>query len=252
MTNRIAIFSLLAVAAGAHGQDSSGFPISTDRPSFSDGTAIVPKGRWQLEVGYTNTKFDGSQLETFGETLFRFPVSDRFEIRLLNLTYGRITGGGEAEGWQDGALGFKYKLVNGGPKRPEWTLVGLTTVPSGARVFRQDKYQPTLKLAGYLQLDPTTGVGWNLVASSLAAGDDRFSQYAVSGYVAKTLNAKAAVFAELYRVMPTAKDGPDADFADAGVTYLLNKATQIDFRVGTGFNSGRDGSWFGFGIAYRF
>lgn len=242
MTNRIAILSLLAVAAHASAQDQ----ISTDRPSFSDGTAIVPKGRWQLEVGYTNTKYDGSRLETFGETLFRFPVSDRFEVRLLNLTYNRATG--SVEGWQDGAIGFKYKLVSGAPRRPEWTLVGLTTVPSGSRAFRQDKAQPTVKLAGYLQLDPTTGVGWNLVASSLVG----YEQYAVSGYLSKTLSAKTSVFAELYRVMPTAKDGPNADFADAGVTYLLNKATQIDFRVGTGFNSGRDGSWFGFGISYRF
>lgn len=246
--NRTLFFALAAISANAIAQDT----ISTDRPSFSDGTSIVPKGRWQIEAGYTNTKFDGSRFETFGETMFRFPVSDRFEIRLFNLTYGRATGGGTTEGWQDPAVGFKYKLVSGALHKAEWTLVGLTTVPAGSREFRQDKTQPTVKLAGYLQLDATTGVGWNLVASSLAAGDTRFGQYAVSGYVSKALNAKAAVFGELYSVMPTTKDGPDASFADAGVTYLLNKNTQVDFRVGTGFNSGRDGSWFGFGIAYRF
>jgi len=252
MMNRTLFFALLAVSASAGAQDNSVPPISTDRPSFSDGTAIVPKGRWQIEAGYTNTKFDGSRLETFGEAMFRFPVSDRLEIRLLNFTYGRATGGGTVEGWQDPSIGFKYKLVNGSLHKAEWTLVGLSTVPAGSREFRQKQTQPTVKLAGYLQLDATTGVGWNVVASSLVADDTRFGQYSVSGYVSKTLSDRTSVFGEIYRIMPEAKDGPDANFADAGVAYLLGKDTQIDFRLGTGFDSGRDGAWFGFGIAHRF
>jgi len=239
----VAIFPLSFALA----QD--GFPISTDRPSFSDGTSIIPKGRWQVEMGYTNTQFRRSRFETVGEMLVRLPVSDRMELRLSNVGFGRSS---DADGWLDPVVGFKYKLLNGSLGKPEWALIAQTTVPAGSRDFRQDETQPTVKLAGYLQLDPLTGLGGNLVASSLSDGTDRFGQYAVSAYLTRSLNSRTGAFFEMYHVTPTAKDGPHSTGFDAGVTYLVDKATQVDFRIGSTFDPGRDGTYFGFGIGYRF
>ncbi len=68
---RIAWLALLfATAATARPQSASDFPIVTDRPSFSDGPFIVPRGRWQVETGVAATNIGGGvRLNTFGEAL---------------------------------------------------------------------------------------------------------------------------------------------------------------------------------------
>lgn len=240
---------LIATMAGtAFAQD--GFPITTDRPSFSDGTLIVPKGRWQIEAGYTFNDVNGSRFETYGELLFRLHLSDRAEFRLSNVTWGRSS---DVDGILDPILGVKLKLQNGVVgKSPDLALILQTTVPAGDQVFRVDRAQPTAKLAFYQQTDATTGFGGNLIAADLGIDSVRFTQYAASLYLAKTLNAKTSAFLEVYRLMPLSDGGPDANFADAGVAYLLNPQTQIDFRLGTGFDQNREGWFLGFGVAYRF
>lgn len=238
----------------ALGVCQSGFPITTDRPSFSDGTLIMPKGRWQIETGYTFADVDGARFETFGEVLLRFPFSDSVELRVSNLSFGRASGTAtRVDGLLDPILGMKYKFQNGVTgKSPDLALVVQTTVPAGDKAFRVDRYQPTAKLAWYLQTDALTGVGSNILVSDIGLDSARFSQWAASFYIARTLNPKTAAFAEVYRVMPLSDGGRDGTFVDSGVTYLVNQSTQIDFRLGTGFDRKRDGWFAGAGIAWRF
>lgn len=236
------------MAGSALAQD--GLPITTDRPSFSDGTLIVPKGRWQIEAGYTFNDVNGSRFETYGELLFRFHLSDRAEFRLSNVSLGRSS---DADGILDPILGVKLKLQNGVTgQSPDLVLILQSTAPAGDRAFRVDRAQPTVKLAFFQQADATTGIGGNLIASDLGIDSGQFTQYAVSVYLAKTLNAKTSAFLEVYRLMPLSDGGPDANFADAGVAYLVNPRTQVDFRLGTGFDQERGGWFFGLGVAYRF
>ena len=232
--------ALLLFGAMAHAQ--SEFPITTDRPSFSDGPLIVPLGRINLEMGYTYFEAAGTRTHTLPEVIFRLPLNPRFELRLVNLTYGST---GDLQGLFDPQIGFKYKLADG------LALVATTTVPMGSDDFRVDDTQPTVKLAWYTQATEADGFGGNLNVSFL--GPERgFTQYAASLYWSRTLNAKMGTFLEFYRLMPAADGGPDANFVDAGVTYLLNPATQLDFRIGTGFDRGRDGAFVGVGVSYRF
>lgn len=244
------LLSLLATSV-VHAQDARpGFPISTDRPSFSDGPLIVPRGRVNLETGYTSYEAAGVRTQTIPEFLLRIPVDARTEIRLVNLTYGSVSGAGT--GLLDPQIGVKVKFLDGvAGRRPDLALVAVTTLPSGTRPFRVNDTQPTAKLAWYYQATGVDGFGGNLNVSFLGL-ERSFTQYAASLYWSRTLNPKAATFLKVYRLMPLADGGPDADFVDAGVTYLLNPATQIDFRVGTAFNRSRDGAFFGAGVSFRF
>lgn len=246
------LLTTCGTAGSAAAQD--GFPISTDRPSFSDGTGIIPKDRWQLESGYTFSKAGSTEFQSIGELLLRFPLHERVELRLSNLGFGRAnSAGGGGEGLLDPILGVKYRFQTGvAGKTPDLAVVVQSTIPAGSNDFRIRRSQPTLKLAGYYQLDADDGAGWNVVWSSLGPNGGSFEQWAVSGYWSRSLNAKTGTFAEIYHLMPVSNGGPNATFADAGVTYLIDKATQVDFRVGTGFNQRRDGWFIGAGIAFRF
>ncbi|MGV3618436.1 MAG: transporter [Fimbriimonas sp.] len=253
---RIATLVLtLLVAKAAAGQSDlrPGFPITTDRPSFSDGTLIVPKGRVNLETGYTYFEAAGARTQTLPEIILRMPLADRLELRLVNLTYGDVAGGGnDLRGLLDPQIGFKLKLLDGvAGRRPDLALIAVTTLPIGSDDFRVDDSQPTFKVAWYQQATGVDGFGGNLNVAFL--GPNRaFTQYAASLYWSRTLNAKTGTFLEVYRLMPVADGGPDANFIDAGVTYLLNPATQLDFRVGAGFDRGRDGAFVGAGVSFRF
>jgi hypothetical protein len=60
-------------------------PIVTDRPSFSVGPGMVPRGCIQFETGYTFSFEDAHpnvKTHTFPETLVRIGLTDRVEFRL--------------------------------------------------------------------------------------------------------------------------------------------------------------------------
>lgn len=252
MNRSVFCLSLLSVVAVIHAQD--GFPISTDRPSFSDGTGIIPKGRWQIETGYTLSKVDRSEFQSIGEVLLRLPLSVQLELRLLNFGFGRANAaGGGASGLLDPSLGIKYRFQTGvAGKSPDLALVAQTTLPVGSEDFRVRRSQPSLRLAGYQQLTAVDGIGAEVGYSNLGPSGANFGQWAFSAYWSRTFNAKTAGFAEIYHLTPIAQAGPNATFVDAGMTYLLSRAIQIDFRIGSGFNQKRDGWFMGAGVAFRF
>lgn len=246
-----------AIATGALSQTTpppSGFPISTDRPSFSDAASLVPVGRWQLEMGGTYFKVGEAELGQFPELLIRYPVNDRFELRLVNVNY-TLFEGGHGSGFQDPGIGFKLRLSRANRKaagEPDLALVGLLQVPAGGPGLRADAVQLTIKLAAYLPVGAADGLGGNLAVSDFEPRNAPFTQYAASLYWAHTFDARLASFVEVYGLTPLSNSGGKGAFADAGFTYLLNGATQIDIRYGSGFNQSRDGQVVGAGIAFRF
>ena len=231
-----------------------GFPIATDRPSFSDNSSLVPMGRYQIETGGTYFRVGRSDFGQGPEFLLRVPLTDRFEIRLVNVNY-TVFEGGHGSAFQDPGVGFKYRLSRADRRptgEPEVTFVGLLQVPVGGGSLRADTVQPTAKIAAYLPLTATDGIGGNVLVSFYAPNDARFTQYAASLYEAHTFSSRLASFVEVYGLTPLGPNGGKGAFADAGFTYLLNKRTQIDIRYGSGLNQGRDGQFAGAGIAYRF
>ncbi|MHB8637939.1 MAG: transporter [Fimbriimonadaceae bacterium] len=246
---------VVILAPGLAFAQTSAYPISTDRPSFSDAASLVPVGHPQVETGFTYTGFSAGHTVTVGEALFRYAVACRFELRVSNVTDQFVQLGGSASGLVDPAAGFKYKLVDGvytgHNRRPDVTLVGQTSLPGGAPAFRVDRAQPTGLVAWAYNLDSSTTVGGNFVASDLGAARARFTQYAASLYASRGITSAVTLFGEVYGLFPEAAGGSSALFGDAGAAYLLNVRTQLDFRVGAGFNAGRDGMWVGAGVSYR-
>lgn len=210
-------------------------------------------GRWQIESGATFFRTGGSEFVTLGETLLRLPLNERTELRLGNLGFGRANAaGGGGEGLLDPVLGVKFRFQAGtAGQSPDLALVVQSTVPLGGPDFRVKRAQPTLKLAGYYQATAVDGLGWNVVWSSLGKDQTRVDQWAVSGYWSRTINARTGTFVEVYRLLPGGRGGRDSNYADAGIVYLLDKATQIDFRLGTGFDQRREGWFIGAGMSFR-
>src|ERR1700722_7902313 len=81
---------LAAVTAAALGQGqppTTDPEIITDRPDVTESSVVVPKGSLQLENGLTWTNDHGQRTLDLSETLIRFGLSDRTELRIVAPNY---------------------------------------------------------------------------------------------------------------------------------------------------------------------
>ncbi len=243
--------------------------ISTDRPSFSDGTGFVPVGHFQLETGYTYTFRDRDGVETHRhngpEVLARIGViNDRLELRLIASGFSWIhtDDHGEvstAQGWNDLALGLKLKLTDQDRWLPRVVLGAQTTLSIGTGAISNQLPEPTLKLIWSYDLGQSLGDSWNSLTLggnlNLAwptTSGDRFTQGQASLYLAFPLLPRTTGFAEYYVIGPNSKGADAAHYTDLGATYLLTDRIQLDARVGVGLNHEADNCFAGVGISFLF
>lgn len=238
--------------------------IVTDRPSFSDGVGIVPEGHFQLETGWTLTYRDDDTGETTRnngpEIAARLGlIKDRLELRFLTAGYAwsdfDADNGGDsnAEGWNDLAIGAKFRLCDQDGLLPNIAMSATTTIPSGSEEFSTRHWDPTFKFIWNYDLGSGLGLGGNLNLSVPSTRDgDHWEQFQGSVYVTYAPTSDLSFFAEYFMMTEFTEDGGTAPGVDFGVQYLLNKTTAIDFRVGFGLNDTADDFFIGAGIAFLF
>lgn len=258
-----------AVAAAA-----SPLVISTDRPSFSDGTGIVQLGHFQLETGYTYTHRDRSGVESDRqngpEMLGRVAIiDDRLEFRVSWSGYVDTTtktGGVQthADGWSDVTLGVKLKLFDQAQLAawaPRIAVEAQSTIGAGGQEVSTQEEEPALKFLWSYDLGTSWGEkysGWtvggnlNIAWPTSGEGTAHFEQLQASIYVNAPLFDKCTAFAEYYALCPNTDGGDAAHYADIGAVYLLNNRVQLDARVGFGLNSEADNFFAGVGISFLF
>jgi hypothetical protein len=76
------VFWILSVGAYIlNGQQAS--EIVTDRPDVTEASTVVPKDGLQIENGFTQTSDHGTGTPDLSESLVRYGLSDRTELRFL-------------------------------------------------------------------------------------------------------------------------------------------------------------------------
>lgn len=74
--------SLLITSLFANSQKLD--PIQTDRPDQTETAAIVPKGMFQVENGFSFQRKDANNSSfSLPSTLWKYGVNDNFELRLI-------------------------------------------------------------------------------------------------------------------------------------------------------------------------
>jgi hypothetical protein len=91
---------LIVIGPGlAAGDNPPPPPIATDRPAVTDSSVVVPPGSLQGENGFTETVSQGQRSVDGPETLLRFGVASKTELRLTAPNhFSQVTG---AEGALD-------------------------------------------------------------------------------------------------------------------------------------------------------
>jgi hypothetical protein len=113
MLARISTALLALILAGMlplHGQNQptsvDAVPIATDRPAVTNSSVVVPAGSLQGENGFLETGSQGQSVLDGTESLVRFGVAKRAELRLMvpDYFYNLNTGDRSGSGFGDFAV----------------------------------------------------------------------------------------------------------------------------------------------------
>ncbi len=245
-------------------------PLVTDRPDFTESTEVVPAGHVQLEMGYTFTyDSDGKDRvlsHTAPELLLRISLSDRMELRIgwegytveedkfVGTTRGgrSVTREDSFDAASDLSLGMKMKLFEQDGWRPHLGFIAGVSLPSGSREVSSGDVDPGFVLLWAYDLSDELSVAGNVGVSVPTENAHRFVQASASLSLAVGLSDQWGAYVEYFGLYPNTDATHDAHFLNGGLTYLVHKDFQIDFRVGVGLNEEADDFFTGIGFSWRF
>lgn len=236
--------------------------INADRPGIADGSNVVGKGHFQVELGiqWENHDADGVKDRLVAvPALLRYGVNEQWELRIE-------TAGAYAheevdhqnfDGYQPTSVGAKYHFLEGkGTKRPSLGAIARVFPSSGSSAFSNDRTQFDVRLAADWDLKP--GSVWtlnpNIGVASYDAGDG--SSF-TAGLFATTLSynptPKLSYFVDTGLQSPEEKHGKTQMIIDGGAAVILGSNLQLDLSAGTGvlgYDAPRP--FVGAGISVRF
>ncbi len=266
MTLRTATLVLgmgFALTAPALAQDFSGLPdpLVTDRPDFTESTATIPRGHFQIEGGYTFTRQGDEDASSLGELLLRVGTGERTEARFGIGSYGRIDpgvpGSSNLSGYEDPFIGLKIRLNASDPNLlppgiPQMALLLSTSVPVGSDELTSDEWQPEGKLGLSWDLTDVLSLSSNLIYGYPSDGDERFHQLGATLSTSFSLTDRLGAYVEAYGFNKESLNGSSTTYLNGGLTFGVSNDVQLDIRVGAGLDDPSPNWFAGVGGGVRF
>jgi hypothetical protein len=233
------------VSAGPPAAQPADELINPDRPGIADGSAVIGRGRFQLETGFQQefrNDGGGTQRTSFLPTLVRVGITSRWEARLESNTFTDVRSSATASqspatsGLAPVSFGAKFHIQDSaGLRQPSVGAIVRVFPMSGTSTFHTKRVTGDVRLAAdwdvsaRLSLNPNAGVAFyeddshRFTAGLIAVTLSYFN-------TAKTINP----FVDMGAQVPEAPSGEASVIFDAGVAYLPGRNLQIDASVGAG------------------
>lgn len=236
--NRIVclLFSLAAAHAFAQEKAKPTEPIATDRPDFTESALVVPFRWLQIESGLTYATGRRYRSLSGMETLLRFGIGPKAEVRVALPDYNDVRVNGRTiRGFGDAYFGAKFELG------PVWngtdvSLIPAVFLPSGNRDFSSGAIDPEVKLC----LSSDLGGPWSLSAMeyvSFPTVDRRHvTTFQQTVSLGRDLGRGFALFAEYAGTF--SHDASANHIFHTGVTYRPSRDSQFDVHGGNSFVAG--------------
>jgi hypothetical protein len=222
-------------------------PINTDRPAFTDSSVVVPKASLQIENGFLETSTLGQQSFDFPETLFRFGVSDKMELRFTAPDYDQnfYTGTVFGSGWSDLAVGIKQQL---GPFHGvDLSLIASLSFPTGGHSVSSHGYDPALQLPWSRKLSANWTTAGMLSVYWPTQRRSRNTTGQATLLLDRQLTKPWDAFVEYAGDFP--QHGGPEHILHFGTAYKLKPHQQIDFHFGIGLSSAAPDRFIGLGYS---
>jgi hypothetical protein len=243
---------LAAVTIAAYGQSPppEAVPeIVTDRPDVTESSIVVPKGSLQFENGMTWTNDHGQTALDLSETLVRFGVSDRTELRIVVPNYlDGLTGRASASGFGDVAVGIKQQL---GPLQEGFDLsvIAAVSLPTGAERISSHGFDPFIKFPWSRNLRAGWSIGGMQSIFAYIEAGGRNLTWEPTFYIEKAITKPWDAFVEY--AVDFAQRGGSKQIAHAGTAYRIASRQQVDFHFGFGLSHSAPSWFFAAGYSFR-
>ncbi len=245
--NRKYIILALLFTSLSYGQEKE--PIATDRPDQTETPAIVPKGMFQMENGFSyeknNSHEDGFVLPS---SLLKYGLNDNFELRLI-LEYSTSKLDGQTiSGLNPVLVGMKVKICDEKGIIPKTSLIGHVLLPNlASNDLKADHVASTFRFTMQHSLTDKISLGYNLGAEWDGITPDATFIYTLTTGFA--LSEKSGAYVELYGF------APEQDIAyhsfDGGFTYLLSNNFMLDVSGGFGLTEEAPDYFGALGFSFR-
>lgn len=231
----------------ASGQNPTPTPINTDRPAVAASSVVVPDGSLQFENGVAETTSQGQRTFDGPETLLRFGVGSKTEIRLTVPDYFIPIASEASSGLGDLSIGVKQQL---GPVGGfDVSLILSLSFPTGSKGFSSHGYDPSLQLPWSRSLSPNwTAVGM-LSVYFPTQGDRRTEIGETTFLIDRQLTKTWDAFVEYVGDFPSS--GGPRHLIHFGTSYKFKPQQQVDFHFGAGLSSAAVDHFVGVGYSFR-
>jgi len=222
--------------------------ITTDRPAITDASTVVPAGYFVFENGFAQTSSQGQNVVDAPESLVRFGLTAKTELRFTAPDYFNDFSAGSVSGWGDLSLGVKQQLF-ATKSNFDASLVVSLSFPTGAHAISSHGYDPSVLLPWSVPLSKNwTAAG---MFSVLWPTVDRRRNVTgqASFYLDRQITGKWDAFLEYGGEYPQ-RGGPQ-HIIHAGTSYKLTPNQQLDFHFGFGLSAAAPDHFIGFGYSFQ-
>lgn len=231
----------LAMPASASADD----PIATDRPDFVESSAVVGKGRLQVESSVEverNGSDDERETVWSTPTLLRFGVTDSIELRvesdgaLRQRTSAPGSTGATERGYADLSVGMKWHAMDARDQLPSVAVLLHADLSTGSAAFRDEGTRPSARvvaeweLANDLSLGVMPGIGYEK-----QHGGNMFGILGVVVGKSWSDQLRSIVEVSSPHIARSANGGTEASLT-VGSAYLVSNNVQVDAALSRGLN----------------
>jgi hypothetical protein len=243
----IFVTALILALDSARGicSDPASAPIATDRPAVTASSIVVPAGSLQAENGLAVTESDGQQTLDIPETLFRFGLASKTELRLTTPNYLGITGG--ESGWSDLAVGVKQQL---GPIHGfDLSMILSLSTPTGSQAISSHGYDPSAQLPWSRSIATNWTLAGMLSVYNPTQNGQRLHTGEATFLIDHNMTKSCDVFLEYAGQFPS--QGEPRHLVQLGGAFRPALHHQLDFRVGWRDSGVATERFLGVGYSFR-
>jgi hypothetical protein len=225
-------------------------PIQVSRPDITTSPRVLPVRRPQLETGETyerRSRRDPARWE-FDETVLRYGLAPRFEVRLELPHYRRTDLASEPDGFDDltaSAIAYLGRFHGF-----DLGLLPSLTIPVGPPEIRSERAIPALSLLVSRDVGHDVSLASTLGVAFTQEEGRRFERATATLELSAPLASRLDGFVEYAGFYD--RVGAPTSYGHVGVVLRLSRASALDAHVGVGLNRATESAFFGAGYSVRF
>jgi len=241
------ILLILLISSSIYSQTIE--PIQADRPDQTETPAIVPKGMFQVETGFTFQKNDAiSKSFSLPTTLWKYGVNENFELRLITEFLSEEIENEKINGLAPIYVGFKVKLAEEKGIIPKTSFIAHIGLPNAASTrYKTDYFAPEFRFAMQHTLSEKFSLSYNFGTEwDGFSAEPTFLYTLTTGYA---INSKFGSYVEVYGFAP--QNNRANHNLDGGITYLINNNFMVDLSSSFGITDNAQDHYIAFGFSFR-